>query len=158
MFHLMNHASPKALLFLSAGSIIHAMHDEQDMRKMGALNRILPLTYTMTLIGSFALIGFPFLTGYYSKDFISEVACPKSHFSGNLAYRSGAVSASFTTFYSYRLVSSTFSNKSNSFKQCALDARDASATAAMPLALLAAGSMFIGYLTKDTTIGIGSSF
>jgi len=86
MFHLMNHAFFKALLFLSAGSIIHAMHDEQDMRKMGALNRILPLTYTMTLIGSFALIGFPFLTGYYSKDFILEVACSKFHFSGNLAY------------------------------------------------------------------------
>jgi len=86
MFHLMNHAFFKALLFLSAGSIIHAMHDEQDMRKMGALNRILPLTYTMTLIGSFALIGFPFLTGYYSKDFILEVACSKLHFSGNLAY------------------------------------------------------------------------
>ena len=68
MFHLMNHAFFKALLFLSAGSIIHAMHDEQDMRRMGALNRILPFTYTMTLIGSFALIGFPFLTGYYSKD------------------------------------------------------------------------------------------
>eukprot|EP00301_Raphidiophrys_heterophryoidea_P008552 c13154_g1_i1.p1 GENE.c13154_g1_i1~~c13154_g1_i1.p1 ORF type:complete len:258 (-),score=-91.51 c13154_g1_i1:1151-1924(-) len=86
MFHLMNHAFFKALLFLSAGSIIHAMHDEQDMRKMGALNRILPFTYTMTLIGSFALIGFPFLTGYYSKDFILEVACSKLHFSGNLAY------------------------------------------------------------------------
>jgi hypothetical protein len=68
MFHLMNHAFFKALLFLSAGSIIHAMHDEQDMRRMGALNRLLPFTYTMTLIGSFALIGFPFLTGYYSKD------------------------------------------------------------------------------------------
>jgi len=74
MFHLMNHAFFKALLFLSAGSIIHAMHDEQDMRRMGALNRLLPFTYTMTLIGSFALIGFPFLTGYYSKDFILEIA------------------------------------------------------------------------------------
>ncbi len=68
MFHLMNHAFFKALLFLSAGSIIHALHDEQDMRKMGALNRLLPFTYIMTVIGSFALIGFPFLTGYYSKD------------------------------------------------------------------------------------------
>jgi len=86
VFHLMNHAFFKALLFLSAGSIIHAMHDEQDMRKMGALNRLLPLTYTMTLIGSLALIGFPFLTGYYSKDFILELACSKLHFTGNLAY------------------------------------------------------------------------
>ena len=158
MFHPMNHAFFKALFFLSAGSIIHAMHDEQDMRKMGALNRILPFTYTMTLIGSFALIGFPFLTGYYSKDFILEVACSKSHFSGNLAYRLGAVSASFTTFYSYRLVFLTFLNKSHSSKQYVLHAHDAAATAAAPLILLAFGSLFIGYLTKDMIIGLGSSF
>lgn len=86
MFHLMNHAFFKALLFLSAGPIIHALHDEQDMRRMGALNRILPFTYTMTSIGSLALIGFPFLTGYYSKDFILELACSKFHFNGNIAY------------------------------------------------------------------------
>jgi NADH-ubiquinone oxidoreductase chain 5 len=82
----MNHAFFKALLFLSAGSIIHALHDEQDMRKMGALNRLLPFTYIMTIIGSLALIGFPFLTGYYSKDFILEVACAKMHYAGNFAY------------------------------------------------------------------------
>jgi len=86
MFHLMNHAFFKALLFLSAGSVIHAMHDEQDMRKMGALNRILPFTYTMTLIGSFALIGFPFPTGYYSKDFIPELAYASSSKGHNFAY------------------------------------------------------------------------
>lgn len=86
MFHLANHAFFKALLFLSAGSIIHALHDEQDMRRMGALNRLLPFTYTMTLIGSFALIGFPFLTGFYSKDFILEIACSKFIFSGHLSY------------------------------------------------------------------------
>lgn len=86
MFHLTNHAFFKALLFLSAGSIIHGLHDEQDMRKMGSLNRILPFTYTMTLIGSLALIGFPFLTGYYSKDFILELAGTKAQFSGNIAY------------------------------------------------------------------------
>lgn len=86
MFHLINHAFFKALLFLSAGSIIHGLHDEQDMRKMGSLNRILPLTYTMTLIGSFALIGFPFLAGYYSKDFILELAGVKMQFSSNIAY------------------------------------------------------------------------
>jgi NADH-ubiquinone oxidoreductase chain 5 len=154
----MNHAFLKALLFLSAGSIIHAMHDEQDMRRMGASNRIPPFTYTMTLIGSFASIGFPSLTGYHPKDSISEVACSKSHFPGNLAYRSGAVSASFTTFYSYRLVFLTFLNKSNPSKQYILHAHDASATAAIPLTLLAVGSMFIGYLTKDTITGIGSSF
>jgi NADH-ubiquinone oxidoreductase chain 5 len=73
-FHLANHAFFKALLFLSAGSVIHAMMDEQDMRKMGGLINILPLTYTMILIGSLALMGFPFLTGFYSKDVILELA------------------------------------------------------------------------------------
>ncbi len=154
----MNHAFFKALLFLSAGSIIHAMHDEQDMRKMGALNRLLPFTYTMTLIGSFALIGFPFLTGYYSKDSILEVACSKSHFTGNISYWSGAISASFTTFYSYRLVFLTFLNKSHSFKQYISYVHDASIIAAIPLIILAFGSLFIGYLTKDMIIGLGSSF
>jgi len=158
MSHPTNHAFPKALLLSSAGSIIHAMHDEQDMRKMGALNRIPPSTYTMTPIGSSALTGSPSSTGYYSKDSISEAACAKSHSSGNLAYRSGAVSASFTTFYSYRLVFLTLSNESRSFKQYILHAHDASATAAAPLTLSASGSPFIGYLTKDMTIGSGSSF
>ena len=117
IFHLMNHAFFKALLCLSAGAIIHAIHDEQDMRKMGALNRILPFTYTMTLIGSLALIGFPFLTGFYSKDFILEVACSKMQFTGNFAYWLGTLSVCFTTFYSYRLPFFTFLNKTNSFKQ-----------------------------------------
>jgi NADH-ubiquinone oxidoreductase chain 5 len=85
-FHLSNHAFFKALLFLSAGSVIHAFFDEQDMRRLGRFREFLPFTYTMTLIGSFALIGFPFLTGYYSKDFILELACSKLHFTGNLAY------------------------------------------------------------------------
>ena len=74
MFHLFNHAFFKALLFLSAGSIIHAVSDEQDMRKMGSLIKFLPLTYSLILIGSLALSGFPFLTGFYSKDFILELA------------------------------------------------------------------------------------
>ena len=72
MFHLVNHAFFKALLFLSAGSVIHAMADEQDMRKMGGLVKVIPVTYVMIVIGSLALMGFPFLTGFYSKDFILE--------------------------------------------------------------------------------------
>jgi NADH-ubiquinone oxidoreductase chain 5 len=79
LFHLMNHAFFKALLFLSAGSIIHAMNDEQDMRKLGGLARSLPLTYSLMLIGSLSLMGFPFLTGYYSKDAILELTF--AHFS-----------------------------------------------------------------------------
>ena len=74
MFHLINHAYFKALLFLSAGSVIHALNDEQDMRRMGGLLQVLPYTYVMILIGSLALMGFPFLTGFYSKDVILEIA------------------------------------------------------------------------------------
>jgi NADH-ubiquinone oxidoreductase chain 5 len=158
MFHLMNHAFFKALLFLSAGSIIHALHDEQDMRKMGALNRLLPFTYIMTIIGSLALIGFPFLTGYYSKDFILEVACAKMHYAGNFAYWLGVITAAFTTFYSYRLLFLTFLNKTNSFKLNILHAHEPSIFISLPLIFLAFGSMFVGYLTKDMIIGFGSSF
>ena len=160
MFHLMNHAFFKALLFLSAGAIIHAMHDEQDMRKMGALNRLLPFTYTMTLIGSFALIGFPFLTGFYSKDFILEVACSKLHFSGNFAYWLGTLSVTFTTFYSYRLVFLTFLNRTNSFKQWVIQIHETNPISPMgiPLLVLAIGSLFIGYLSKDMIVGLGTTF
>jgi NADH-ubiquinone oxidoreductase chain 5 len=73
-FHLVNHAFFKALLFLTAGALIHSMGGEQDMRRYGALRKLLPLTYVMFLIGSLALIGFPFLSGFYSKDMLLEVA------------------------------------------------------------------------------------
>jgi NADH-ubiquinone oxidoreductase chain 5 len=88
IFHLMNHAFFKALLFLSAGSVIHAVADEQDMRRMGGLLKVIPFTYVMMLIGSLALMGFPFLTGFYSKDVILEMAYAKSLYTvdGNFAY------------------------------------------------------------------------
>ena len=82
----MNHAFFKALLFLSAGSVIHAMSDEQDMRKMGGLASSFPFTYAMMLIGSLSLIGFPFPTGFYSKDVILELAYTKYTISGNFAF------------------------------------------------------------------------
>jgi NADH-ubiquinone oxidoreductase chain 5 len=85
-FHLVNHAFFKALLFLSAGAIIHSLTNEQDMRKYGGLMQLLPFTATMLLIGSLALMGFPFLTGFYSKDLILEVAFAKYTISGSIAY------------------------------------------------------------------------
>lgn len=128
------------------------------MRKMGSLNRLLPFTYTMTLIGSFALIGFPFLTGYYSKDFILELASSKTLFSGNVAYWLGTLSVSFTTFYSYRLIFLTFLNKSNAFARTTSQVHEPGIIMALPLMLLAIASTFIGYLGKDMIIGIGSAF
>ena len=100
IFHLTNHAFFKALLFLSAGSVIHAVHDEQDMRKMGGLRYFLPYTYIMILIGSLALIGFPFLTGFYSKDLILEAAYSKFNSLGFFSYIFGTLGAFLTSFYS----------------------------------------------------------
>ena len=108
LFHLSNHAFFKALLFLTAGSIIHALGNEQDMRKMGGLANLLPFSYAMILIGSLALMGFPFLSGYYSKDVILEVAYAKFTVTGHFAFWLGSLSAFFTSFYSMRLLFLTF--------------------------------------------------
>jgi NADH-ubiquinone oxidoreductase chain 5 len=108
IFHLSNHAFFKALLFLGAGSVIHALSDEQDMRKMGGLVRILPFTYTTMFIGSLALMGFPFLTGFYSKDVILEVAYGSFTLEGRFVHTLGTLAAFFTAFYSMRLLSLTF--------------------------------------------------
>jgi len=86
VFHLANHAFFKALLFLGAGSVIHAVADEQDMRRMGGLKRLIPFTFSVMLIGSLALMGFPFLTGFYSKDVILEVVFAKYTTMGHFAY------------------------------------------------------------------------
>jgi NADH-ubiquinone oxidoreductase chain 5 len=86
LFHLCNHAFFKALLFLSAGAVIHAMNDEQDMRKYGGLLSFLPFTYSMFLIGSLSLMGFPFLTGFYSKDLILELSFSSYNINGLFSY------------------------------------------------------------------------
>nr|YP_009710062.1 NADH dehydrogenase subunit 5 [Coleochaete scutata]QFU80167.1 NADH dehydrogenase subunit 5 [Coleochaete scutata] len=158
IFHLMNHAFFKALLFLSAGSVIHAMSDEQDMRKMGGLASLLPFTYAMMLIGSLSLIGFPFLTGFYSKDVILELAYAKYTLSGNFAFWLGSVSVLFTSFYSFRLLFLTFLTPTNAFKQNVAGCHDAPVLMAIPLILLAFGSIFVGYLAKDMMIGLGTPF
>ena len=111
VFHLINHAFFKALLFLGAGSVIHATGDEQDMRKMGGLRKLVPFTYSMMVIGSLALIGFPFLTGFYSKDAILEIAYGKFTVVGHFSYILGVVGAFFTSFYSTRLIYLTFLSK-----------------------------------------------
>ncbi|KAI3859953.1 hypothetical protein MKX03_010720 [Papaver bracteatum] len=148
VFHLMNHAFFKALLFLSAGSVIHAMSDEQDMRKMGGLASSFPLTYAMMLMGSLSLIGFPFLTGFYSKDVILELAYTKYTISGNFAFWLGSVSVLFTSYYSFRSLFLTFLVPTNSFGRDIKRCHDAPIPMAIPLILLAFGSLFVGYLAK----------
>ena len=158
MFHLINHAYFKALLFLSAGSIIHALNDEQDMRRMGGLLQVLPYTYVMILIGSLALMGFPFLTGFYSKDVILEIAYAKYNFQGTFAHWLGVLSAGITAFYSFRLIYLTFINNPNGFKNAIKIAYDAPTPMAIPLLILCIGSIAGGYFTKDLFIGLGTPF
>ena len=157
-FHLSNHAFFKALLFLGAGSVIHAVADEQDMRKMGGLKLFLPFTYSMMTIGSLALIGFPFLTGFYSKDLILEVAFGKYSVSGYFSYCLGTVGAFFTAFYSTRLAYLTFLSKPNGHKQVVAYAYDSGIIICLALGLLAIPSVFVGYYTKDMIVGVGSTF
>nr|QGN73908.1 NADH dehydrogenase subunit 5 [prasinophyte sp. MBIC10622] len=158
VFHLMNHAFFKALLFLSAGSVIHALSDEQDMRKMGGLVQLVPLTYAMMLIGSLALVGFPFLTGFYSKDVILELSYAQYTIQGNFAYWLGMVSAFCTSYYSFRLIFLTFLGYTNSFKPYLRDAHESPFLLAFPLMVLAFGSIFVGYMGRDMLIGLGTDF
>jgi len=158
MFHLINHAYFKALLFLSAGSVIHSLNDEQDMRRMGGLLQVLPYTYVMILIGSLALMGFPFLTGFYSKDVILEIAYAKYSLHGTFAHWLGVLSAGITAFYSFRLIYLTFISNPNGFKNAIQNAHDAPLPMAIPLLILCVGSIFVGYFTKDLFIGLGTPF
>ena len=158
VFHLANHAFFKALLFLGAGSVIHAVSDEQDMRKMGGLKNLVPFTYSMMLIGSLALIGFPFLTGFYSKDVILEVAYGKFTSEGHFSYILGTIGAFLTAFYSTRLLYLTFLSTPNGFKKVICSAYDSSYQICTALAVLSVPSMFIGFYTKDMIIGLGSDF
>jgi len=158
LFHLANHAVFKALLFMSAGCIIHGLSDEQDLRKMGALLNIFPVSYVMILIGSLALVGFPFLTGFYSKDCILELAVAKHTEVGNFCYFLGCSAAFCTSFYSFRLVFLTFINPVNSFKKYIEHAHEAPITMVFPLMVLAFGAIFYGYITRDLMIGLGSLF
>jgi NADH-ubiquinone oxidoreductase chain 5 len=134
------------------------MSDEQDMRKMGGLNLTVPFTYSMMLIGSLSLVGFPFLTGFYSKDVILELAYSKYTISGSIAFWLGSISVFFTSYYSFRLLLLTFLAPANGFKQDIVVCHDAPMIMAIPLILLAFGSIFVGYLAKDMMIGLGTHF
>jgi NADH-ubiquinone oxidoreductase chain 5 len=158
IFHLANHAFFKALLFLAAGSIIHAVADEQDMRKMGGLKNIIPYTYSIMLIGSLALMGFPFLTGFYSKDVILEIAYGKFSNIGHFSYVLGTCGAFLTAFYSTRLLYLTFLSKPNAYKSVIFSAQEPSYQINTVLALLAIPSIFIGFYLKDMCIGLGTDF
>jgi NADH-ubiquinone oxidoreductase chain 5 len=158
-FHLTNHAFFKALLFLSAGSVIHAVNDEQDMRKMGGLKNLVPFTYSMLVIGSLALIGFPFLAGFYSKDLVLEASYGKYNLTGYFSYCLGTVGAFFTAFYSMRLCYLTFLSRPTGHKKVLTGfAFDSGVHICVALGCLAIPSIFIGYYLKDMFVGVGSCF
>lgn len=145
-------------MFLSAGSVIHGVNDEQDMRKLGGLKNLLPFTYSMMVIGSLALIGFPFLTGFYSKDLILEAAYGKYTLTGYFCYFLGTIGAFLTAFYSTRLLYLTFLARPTGQKQIITFASDSYIQICFALGALAFPSVFIGYYTKDMMVGVGSFF
>jgi NADH-ubiquinone oxidoreductase chain 5 len=158
LFHLSNHAFFKALLFLSAGAIIHSMSNEQDMRKYGGLINLLPYTSTMLLIGSLSLMGLPFLSGFYSKDLILEIAYSKYTVSGLVCYWLGVLTAFFTSIYSFRLFYLTFIYKTNSFKALIKKTHELPVNMYITLTILSICSIFCGYMIKDSFVGLGTNF
>lgn len=158
IFHLSNHAFFKALLFLGAGSIIHALADEQDLRKMGGLKQLLPFSYAIMLIGSLALIGFPFLAGFYSKDVILELSFMSYSLTGHFSFILGTLAAFCTAFYSMRILFLVFLSPANGNKNIIFNAHEGSWQLTLPLLFLSFFSVFIGYLTKDLIIGFGTDF
>ena len=158
LFHLVNHAFYKALLFLGAGSVIHAVADNQDFRKYGGLGQFLPLSYSVMLIASLSLVAIPFMTGFYSKDFILESAYGQYYLSGTIVYFVATIGAMFTTLYSAKVLYLTFLTNPNgplvSYKQ----AHEGDLFMSIPLIVLAIFSIFFGYITKDIFIGLGTGF
>ncbi len=154
MFHLLTHAFFKALLFLGAGSVIHAMHHEQDMRHMGGLYKKIPFTYGAMMIGTLAITGFPFLAGYYSKDAIIEAAyASHSHFSV-YAYWMTVLAAGLTSFYSWRLVFLTFHGHAHDHHHYEA-AHESPLVMTIPLAVLSFGAVFAGMAFYGIFVGHG---
>jgi NADH-ubiquinone oxidoreductase chain 5 len=158
LFHLINHAFYKGLLFLGAGAVIHAVGDNQDLRKYGGLIKYLPLTYSVIFIASLSLVAFPFMTGFYSKDFILESAYGQYYFSSIAVYFIATIGAIFTTLYSIKIIYLTFLTNPNGSKFYYKQAHEGNIFMSLPLILLALFSIYFGYITKDIFIGIGSGF
>jgi len=163
LFHLMNHAFFKALLFLSAGAIIHSMLDQQDVRRMGMLLKYLPVSYIMILVGSLTIMGIPFLTGFYSKDFILEYVYSSNIYLSIFLYWLGIISASLTSFYSIKLLFLTFYNVHNSYfnilynkNKRLIVIHESKFLILIALIILFLGSIFVGFLFKDLFIGMGT--
>ena len=153
MFHLFTHAFFKALLFLGSGSIIHSFKDEQDIREMGGVWKKLPYTWILMIIGTLALTGFPFLSGFYSKDAIIEFAYLRDNTPGYFAVGIGIFTAFLTSIYSWRLLLKTFHGTYNNKKINYESIHESSMVMIIPLIILAIGSIFAGIIFKEVFIG-----
>jgi NADH-ubiquinone oxidoreductase chain 5 len=156
LFHLINHAFYKGLLFLGAGSVIHAVADNQDFRKYGGLKLFLPLTYTIMLIASLSLVALPYMSGFYSKDFILESSYGQFFFSSIAVYFIATIAAMFTTLYSVKVLYLTFLTNPNGPVNNYNKAHEGDIFLSIPLIILAIFSIFFGYVTKDLFIGVGT--
>ena len=156
LFHLVNHAFYKALLFLGAGSVIHAVSDNQDFRKYGGLRTYLPLTYSVMLIASLSLVAFPFMTGFYSKDLILESSYGQYFFSSITIYFTATIAAVFTTLYSVKVLYLTFLTNPSGPKSHYNNAHEGDLFLVFPLIVLAIFSVLFGYIAKDAFVGMGS--
>jgi NADH-ubiquinone oxidoreductase chain 5 len=158
LFHLINHAFYKGLLFLGAGAVIHAIADNQDFRKYGGLISFLPLSYSVILIASLSLVAFPFMTGFYSKDFILESSYGQYSFSSIAVYTIALIGAIFTTLYSTKVLYLTFISNPKGSLNYYNNAHESDIFMSLPLVILAIFSIFFGFITKDIFIGLGSNF
>lgn len=156
LIHIASHAYFKALLFLSAGGVLHSIADEQDIRKLGGLMTLLPFTYTAIIVGSMSLIAIFPLSGYYSKDLILELAYSQYTFTGYQAYVMGTITAFLTAFYSIRLVCITFTGRPHASRQLYIQTHDQPLLVQMTFTLLAFISIFFGYISRDIVTGMGT--
>ena len=157
MFHLFIHAFFKALLFLGSGSVIHSFKDEQNINQMGGIWKKLPYTWVLMIIGTLALTGFPFLSGFYSKDAIIEYAYLRGNTAGYYAVVVGIFTALLTSIYSWRLIFKTFHGTYNNEKLKINTMHESPFVMLIPLIILAIGSLFAGYFFKELFIGHSSS-
>jgi len=157
MFHLFIHAFFKALLFLGSGSVIHSFKDEQNINQMGGIWKKLPYTWVLMIIGTLALTGFPFLSGYYSKDAIIEYAYLRGNTVGYYAVAVGIFTVLLTSIYSWRLIFKTFHGTYNNEKLKINTMHESPFVMLIPLIILAIGSLFAGYFFKELFIGHSSS-
>ena len=153
MFHLTTHAFFKALLFLGAGSVIHALSNEQDLRNMGGIWRQIPVTYAIMWIGSLALAGFPFFAGFYSKDMILEAAYGAHTSAGLLAFWLGCAAALLTAFYSWRLLIMAFHGTPRASDEIMAHVHESPNVMTLPLVPLALGAIFAGWMGYDLFVG-----